>query len=153
MEWQRWLAEPGPLLSNPHTCSPTWSGGGHTLTLSVLTTHCEWRSYSHQSEAAIFGRNATGNELLPWQPAAPTDDGRHARCSLTPCQRFPLERHANAHVGEVSCHGELGEGPAEALGWSLAPRELACPDCPLAKKPARKAFTGACRIIHHILWQ
>ncbi len=51
-----------------------------------LLAHLEWwRSC----------RNATGNGHQPWQHKEPTDDGRLARCSPTPCHRFPLERHSS----------------------------------------------------------
>jgi IS1 family transposase len=59
----------------------------------VLTNHCEWHSYSHENEGANDWRNAIDNGCQPWQREEPTDDGRRARCSLAPCQRFPLEGH------------------------------------------------------------
>jgi len=31
--------------------------------------------------------------------------------------------------------------------------EAACLDSRMREKPARNAFTGACRIIHHLQWQ
>ena len=48
---------------------------------------------NHGNEGAIAWNNATGNELLRWQPGEPIDDGRRAKCSLTHCRWFPLERH------------------------------------------------------------
>jgi hypothetical protein len=52
MAAQPLLAGPGPLLSSPHTYSLTWSGGGRTIMLCVLTSRCEWSSYSPENEGA-----------------------------------------------------------------------------------------------------
>ena len=88
-------------------------------TLCVLTTHCEWRSYNHKSEVATWRRKATDNEPLRWPPAGPTEFGQRAKCSLAPCQRFSLERHANLMEEECHVATKSVKVPAEALGWSL----------------------------------
>src|SRR5215831_763522 len=93
MASQHWHAARGRRLSSPHTCWHTWSGGELITTLCVLTTHCEWRSCSHERRVASWWRNGTDNGLPRWQPEELIDDGRQARCSLVPCRRFPLERH------------------------------------------------------------
>jgi hypothetical protein len=77
----------------------------------VLTKHCEWRSRSHESEVATWRPNAIGNGRKLWQPAEPTGDGTCARCSLTPCCRFPLEscrsqRWVQCHVARKSVNGQ-----------------------------------------------
>jgi len=82
----------------------------------VLTNPCEWRSCSHMSEVANWWRNAIGNGRQPWQLREPTDDGRHARCSLTHCRRFPLESHRSQRW--VQCHvaRKSVKVPAKELG-------------------------------------
>jgi IS1 family transposase len=85
-----------------HTCSPIWSGGELTIILCVLTNHSEWRLCSHKHEEANVWLNATGSRLLRWRRGEPTDDGRHARCSLVHCHRFPLVRHAS--LMREKCH-------------------------------------------------
>ena|SRR6266699_5634115 len=136
MGWQHCLGEPGRQLSSPHTCSPTWNGGEHIITLYVLTKHCEWRSCSHTSEGANWRRNATGTVLLPWRREEPPDDGRRARCSRAPCRRFPLERH-RSQMGAVSCGGKWVKVPAEELGGSLTLGREGLSGLPHHKKPAR----------------
>src|SRR5215470_12078682 len=102
MAWQRSHAARGRRLSSPHTCWPTWSGGEPITTLCVLTTHCEWRSCSHESAVATWWHNAIANVPRPWQPGEPTDDGGRARCSLVPCHRFLLESY-DCQV-QLQCH-------------------------------------------------
>jgi hypothetical protein len=69
----------------------------------------------------VFGYRQTtiSSELRRWQPGEHIDDGRHARCSLAPCRRFPLERHAR--LMGVECHvaSKSVMVPAEELVWSL----------------------------------
>src|SRR5206468_2187802 len=120
MGWQLWQDVAGPLLSSPHTWWPIWSGGGPTIILSDLTRHCELCSCNRASEGAAWWRNATGSEHRRWRPGEPTDDGRHARCSPTPCHRFPLERHASL-MGKCHVAGRVVKVPAEEVGWGLTP--------------------------------
>ncbi len=133
----RWHVEPGRRRSLPHTCELTWSGGERTLMLYVLTNHCEWRSCSHESEVATWWRNAIGIVPKLWQQGEPPDDGRHARCSLTPCRQFPLERH-QSQMG-LLCHvtGRWVNVRAEELGWSLAAGREGLSGLPHDKKPAQ----------------
>src|SRR6266487_2381109 len=120
MAWRLWHAAPGPLPSKLHTCWLTWNGGVITIILCVLTHHCAWRWFRHESGAANWRRNATGTVRLRWQLAEPPDDGRRARCSLVPCQRFPLERHSSLMWEECHVARKSMKVSAEALGGSLA---------------------------------
>src|SRR5215467_3796721 len=102
-----------------------------------LLAHLEWwRAYYHfvrphhslrvalvqpREGVADFWRNATDSALRRWQPAEPIDDGQRARCSLVPCRRFPLERHASLMAQECPVTSKSVKVPAEALGWSLLP--------------------------------
>jgi len=120
MGWQRWRDVFGPLPNRLHSSWLIWSGGEPITTLFVLTNPFEWCSCSHESEGATWWRNATGNGLQPWPPGEPIDDGRRARCSLTPCRRFPLERQGSQRW--LPCHlvRESVKTLAEEVGWSLA---------------------------------
>src|SRR5215470_375035 len=93
MASQLWHVARGRRLSSPHSCSPIWNGGERTTILCVPTNHFEWRSYSYESEGANERHSAIGNGRKLRLRAEPIDDGQRARCSLAPCQRFPLERH------------------------------------------------------------
>jgi hypothetical protein len=64
-------------------------------------------------------RNAIGSELRRWQPVEHIDDGRHVRCSLAPCRRFPLERHARLMGEECHVASKSVKVPAEEVGWGL----------------------------------
>ena len=97
-----------------------------------LLAHLEWwRAYYHfvrphealrvalvqpRERGASWWRNAIGNGLQPWQLAEPPDDGRHARCSLAPCRRLPLERHASQRWVQGYVVEWLGIVQAEAVG-------------------------------------
>src|SRR6266699_6623110 len=87
MEWQLWLAVPGPLLSRPHTCWLISSGGELTIILCVLTHPYEYRSCSRGSEVASWWRNATGNVPQPWQREEPTDSGQRAKSCAILCRQ------------------------------------------------------------------
>ncbi len=87
----------------PHNCWPTWSGREPIIISCALMHRCGWRSCSLANEGANVWHNATGSELLPWQPEERTDDGRRARCSLTHCHRFSLESHSRQVRWQ--CHG------------------------------------------------
>ena len=99
----------------------TWNGGEHTTILCVLTTACAWRSCSHESELADAWRHATDHVLLRWLREEPLVDGRRARCSLVPCQRFPLESHQSRR--SMQCHivGRWVKVPATEVRWGLTP--------------------------------
>src|SRR5260370_10865634 len=116
MASQLWHAAPAHLPSKPHSCSLTWNGGERTITSCAPMHHFEWRSCSRESVEASWWRNAIGNERQRWQPGEPIDDGRRTRCSLTPCRRFLLERHASQ--ARLQCHGVAGggEGPSAESG-------------------------------------
>src|SRR5262245_48093087 len=119
-------------------------------TLCVLTTHCAWRSCSHKSEVANWRRNATGTVPLRWQRGEPPDDGRRARCSLAPYQRFPLERHSSLMWEECHVTRKAVKVPVEALGGSLVSGRGGLSGLSKDENPAQIAFTGACQIIHHV---
>src|SRR2546425_9398780 len=127
MAWQLSHAAPGRRLSSPHSCWPIWSGGEHTIILSVPMHRCEWRSCSHESEGANGRRNATDNVHLRWQPAEPTDVGQRARCSLAPCRQFSLESYDSQMRSQDHPVGRSRNVRAEVVGWSLLPEEkVAC---------------------------
>jgi hypothetical protein len=88
-------------------------------------------------EGATWWRNALGIVQKLWQQGELPEDGRHARCSLPPCRRFPLERH-QSQMGLLShVTGRWVKVRAEELGWSLTPgREGPC-GLPPDKKPAQ----------------
>src|SRR5215469_67970 len=119
MGWPLWRAVPELPHSSLHTCWPIWSGGGPTTILYIPMHRCGWRLCSRENEMANVWCTALGTELPPWQPAEPPDAGRRARCSLTPCHRFPLESQENQV--QLRCHvaGRWVKALAEALEWSL----------------------------------
>jgi hypothetical protein len=154
--WQRWLAEPGPLLSNPHTCSPTWSGGRHTITLFFRRHPYEWPSSSRESEGA---RGQASGETLPPADSShgsrqnePTmDNGGSPLFSSAAGPLLSLLRAPEARRG--SRNGR--DGPVKLRADSSGERlnETASLDGRMKRKTARYAFEGAGRIIHHVLWQ
>jgi hypothetical protein len=87
-----WHLAGGRGLSRPHTCSRLCNGGERPPMLCVPTKHCAWRSCSHASQGANEQHSASGNGAQPGRRAEPIADGHHARGSLAPCQRVPLER-------------------------------------------------------------
>ena len=119
-----------------------------------LLAHLEWwRAYYHfvrpheslrvalcsrANEVASVWRNATDNGRQRWQRGERTDDGQHARCSLAPCRRFPLESHSSqmwlqCHVARKSVNV-----PAEELGWSLTPGRGGLSGLPTDEKTSPK---------------
>jgi hypothetical protein len=106
----------------------------------VLTTHCQWRSCSRENEGATFWRTAIDNVRRRWQRAEPPDDGRLVRCSLAPCQRFPLERHPSQRWVQRHVTGRLVNLQAEELRWSLAQGREGLSELPHDKKLARREF-------------
>jgi hypothetical protein len=106
----------------------------------VLTTHCEWRFCSHESEMATVWRNAIANVPQPWRPAEPIDDGRQARCSRAPCQRLALECHASLMVAECHVGRPSVKVPAETLGWRLTLGSEGLSRLQNSHKPAPSGF-------------
>jgi len=141
MAWQLWLAEPGPRLNSPRTCSPIWSGGAQTHIVCVPTKHSEERSCSREGEVADFWRNETSSGLRRWQLAEHIDDGLHAKCFLTPCRGFPLEHHASLVREEWHVTRKSVKVPAEALGCSLISGRGGLSGLSNDNHPARYAFT------------
>jgi hypothetical protein len=115
MEWRLSQDVPGPLPNRLHSFWPIWNGGERTTILCVHTNHFEWRSCSPESEGATWRRNAIGNGLQPWLPAELPDDGRRARCSRAPCQRFLLERQQSQIWVQYHVAERLLKVQAEAL--------------------------------------
>src|SRR5215469_13890372 len=140
MGWQCWLALPGPQHSSLHTSWPIWSGGERTSILCVPTHRCAWHAYSPESEVANVWRNAIASVRKLRQPREPPDVGRLARCSLAPCQRFPLERLTSQM--RVQCHvaGRWVKVPAAELGWSLTLGREGLSGLPYHQKLARRGF-------------
>src|SRR5215469_10968136 len=120
MGYQHSRVAPGRRLSRPHSCWLISSGGEHIIILCVPTNHFEWRSCCHKSEVANWRRDATGNGRKLRLRAEPIDYGRRARYSLTPCQRFPLERHRSQMRLARYVVRKSGKVTAKALGGSLA---------------------------------
>jgi IS1 family transposase len=119
-----------------------------------LLAHLEWwRAYyhfvrPHTSLRVVLmqprerGGKLTAQRYRQRTPAMAAgrhiDDGRRARCSLAPCRRFPLESHQSQMW--VQCHitGRLVHVPAEALGWSIAPRKKGLSGLPNDEKTSPK---------------
>jgi hypothetical protein len=124
-----------------------WRAYYHGCRVPMLRYEC--LSCSHKSEGANVWRNAIDSVPQPWQWREPTGDGRHARYSRAPCHRFALERHRSQvwlerHIAMLTVKGQQKKSDVVSL-----PGKMACPDCPLTKKPARRGFAEAHRIIHH----
>src|SRR6266568_4603160 len=151
MESPRWLVAPGPLLNKPPSCWPIWNGGVPTTILSALTITCAWHSCSHEREGVDCWRNAIASVPLPWQWDEPTDDGQRGMCSPTHCLQFPLESHVSEMRLQEHVVERLVKVPAEAVGWASLRGEMACPDCPLTKKPSERRSQGLVGFIHHVL--
>ena len=153
-----WTAQHGLYRTGESDC-PSWNSRAGSSTWATaqqsphLLAHLEWwRVYYHfvrphaslrvklvqpRDEVASWWRNATGSVPQRWHQAEPLDDGRRAKCSHTPCQRFPLERQGSQRW--VQCHitGRWVKVLAEILGWSLAPGREGLSGLPHHEKPAR----------------
>src|SRR5260370_309360 len=97
----------------------------------------EWLARTRESEVAVFERNAIGNGPQRGPPVEPTGDGTCARCSLTPCCRYPLERHRSQRWLQGHVTGRWVKVLAEALAWSLVPGREGLSGLPHDKKSAR----------------
>ena len=89
------------------------------------------------NEVANVWRNATDNELQPWQPAEPPDDGRRVRCFRAPCHRFPLESSRNQMGLLCPVASKLVMVTAEARGSRLTQGKEGISGLPHHKKLAR----------------
>jgi IS1 family transposase len=119
---------------------------------SCLLAHLEWwRAYYHfvrphetlqvallqpHKQVATVWHNATDSARRRWQPAELIGDGRHVRCSLTPCRRFRLER-PRSQVGVVSCCGEMDEGTCRSARSAPHSGRADLSGLPHHQKPAR----------------
>ena len=81
-----------------------------------------------RERGANYWRNDADNVRRRWQRGEPIDDGRQARCSLTPCHRFPLESQGNQ--AQLWCYvtGRWVKVLAEALNGASLQDEVPYPD-------------------------
>jgi hypothetical protein len=107
------------------------------------------RSAAHQSRAsgsravANVWHNAIASVQKLWQREERTNDGQHARCSRVLYHQFPLERQASLIQEKWHVVQGVGNVQAENVGGVSLREKLACPDYPMAKKPAQRGFTEA----------
>jgi hypothetical protein len=155
MAWQRWRVAPGRRRSSPHTCSPIWSGGAHTIT-DVASSCLAARG----ARTATRARWQTGGTTVPTTYAS---DGSRQNPPTLVNARSPVLSFAagvmldQVSVKEVRSPGDVALGGLGEVkgGTSAEAHRIRYPPCCLqmSRKPARTAFTRAGRFIHHILWQ
>ena len=126
------------------------------MVVSVLSFRAPPRITPDSACAAARARGQTSGTTLP---AAYTSDGSRqnqptmdgARGALLPiAAAFRLRATQARYDGSaMSWRSRCKCQQKQSDGASLQD-EVACPDCPMTNKPARNAFAGANRIVHHI---